>query len=204
MGCGRKPGGRLAHSSRNRPHAHAHAYVDTHTWCLLTPQLTENINSTIKENTSPCFSSFLSLLPLVVSLCFSLRPSTTAAPWNARPRRWATAGLGVDTETKEGRMTTTWSAWYPRRGELPDMDTGEKTGVIGHLRGLSVVTQRLTQVGKTTCTHNRRYRKLECNGLTGAQCRCYVITKQKHNLAFKIKIYVKIQLSVSERLRRVI
>lgn len=49
------------------------------------------------------------------------------------------------TETKEGWTITTWSV-YLRRGELLDMDTGEKTGAIGHQRGLSVATRRLTQV----------------------------------------------------------
>lgn len=97
------------------------------------------------------------------SLSFPLRPSMTAVPWNARPRRWATAGLGVAIETKEGQTTTTWSV-YPRRGGLPDMDTGEKTGVIGRLRGPSVATRRLTQVGKTTYPNKVSPLKLKCIG----------------------------------------
>lgn len=57
------------------------------------------------------------------------------------------------TETKEGQTTTTWSMQSQKREEVPDTDTGEKTGAIGHLRGPSVATLRLTQVGETTNTH---------------------------------------------------
>jgi len=49
-------------------------------------------------------------------------------------------------------MITTWSVQYLRRAELPDTDTGEKSGVIGYLRGPSVATMRLTQVGKSRST----------------------------------------------------
>lgn len=57
------------------------------------------------------------------------------------------------TETKEGQTTTTWSMQFLKREEVPGTDTGEKTGAIGHLRGPSVATLRLTQVGETTNTH---------------------------------------------------
>lgn len=57
------------------------------------------------------------------------------------------------TETKEGRTAITWSPQYLRKAEFPDMDTGEKTAVIGRLRGHSVATRRLTQVGGVTHTH---------------------------------------------------
>lgn len=122
----------------------AHGYMHTHTHSASYPiahRKHQHINQRNRLHLS------LSLPPrLLGGFSFSLRPSMTAAPWNALPRRWATAGLGVATETKEGQMTTTWIGWYLKRGGLPDMGTGEKTGATEHLRGPSVTTQRLTQV----------------------------------------------------------
>lgn len=143
--------GGFAYSSRNRLHSHTstHAHINI---VPLTPLLIWNADSTIKGNASSRLSSSLSFPPSAVSLSlpFSLRPSMTAVPWSARPRHWATAGLGEYTETKEGQTTTTWSVPYLRRAGLPDTDTDEKTGVTGRLKGPSVVTLRLTQVRKTT------------------------------------------------------
>lgn len=100
---------------------------------------------------------------VVFSLFSSARRSTTTAPWNAPPHRWATAGPGGDTEVREGATNTTPRGRYRRRGGLPGTDTGGKTEAIERRRGRSAATTTQTQVGReSTSVFPIRRRRIIC------------------------------------------